>query len=163
MTLIRPAIDADAHSICAILNPIIDQTTITFSPSPITPKDVTLGIADHAKRGDPYFVAEREGKVLGFAKYGPFRSGIGYARTAEITVHLSRDARGQGLGRRMVSALEDHARLAGIHSLIAGISAENAPALEFHAKLGFQQVGQIAKAGYKFERFIDLILLQKCV
>ena len=161
MITIRAAVADDAAGICAILNPIIADTTITFSPTNVTEADVIEGLSFHTDRGDPYLVAEDDGILKGYAKYGPFRGGQGYARTAETTVHLALPARGQGLGYRMVAALEDHARAAQIHSLIAGISAENTQALSFHAKLGFERVGVVPQAGYKFDRFIDLVLMQK--
>lgn len=164
MTVIRSATPSDASSICAIFNPIIEETTITFSSTLVTENDVVEGIANLGDRGDPYLVAENDtGAVEGYAKYAPFRAGTGYARTAEITVHVTSTARGKGLGRALVSALEDHAHAANIHSLIAGISAENLQALEFHKKLGFERVGLVPKAGHKFGRFIDLVLMQKFV
>ncbi|PTX54099.1 phosphinothricin acetyltransferase [Litoreibacter ponti] len=159
--MIRPAKLRDADAIVAILNPIIQETTITFTSQPATYEDVFAGIEAHARRSDPYLVVETDGAVVGFAKYGPFRNGDGYARAAEITVHLAETARGLGLGRDLVDALVRHGRAAGIHTLIAGISAENDNALKFHAKLGFREAGRVADAGYKFGRYIDLILLQK--
>ena len=163
MTLIRTARPEDAKGILSVLNPIIAETTITFSPTQVTEAELCAALADHQRRGDPYLVADIDGVIAGYAKYGPFRAGDGYARTAELTIHLSPTARGHGLGRRLLNALHEHAGNAGIHSLIAGISAENAPAIAFHGKLGFAQVGLIPQAGYKFGRFIDLVLMQKFV
>lgn len=159
--MIRPAEPDDARAIAAILSPIIAQTTITFTSQPLAAADVQADIAAHRERGDPYLVAEQDGAIAGFAKYGPFRGGPGYARTAELTVHLSPAARGAGHGRALVDALVRHGRAAGMRSLIAGISAENDSALKFHEKLGFSQVGQVQDAGFKFDRFIDLVLMQK--
>lgn len=168
MSNIRAATPQDAPGILAILNPIILETTITFAPAPATQSDVTEGVRAHANRGDPYLVAvdhaqEEQGEemVVGFAKYGPFRAGEGYGRTAEITLHLAPHMRGKGLGPRLLKRLETHARAAGKHSLVAGISAENAAGLAFHRKSGFVQVGRIPQAGHKFGRFIDLVLMQK--
>jgi phosphinothricin acetyltransferase len=163
MTLIRPARPDDAAGILTILNPIIAETTITFSARRLSDADIRDTLTDHHGWNAPYLVAESDGAIAGYAKYGPFRAGDGYTRTAEITVHLAADARGQGTGRRLVGALEDHARGAGLHSLIAGISSENASAVEFHTKLGFEHVGLVPQAGYKFGRFIDLVLMQKFV
>ena len=163
MTLIRPARPDDAVGILAILNPIIAETTITFSARKLSETDIRGALSDHHGWNAPYLVAESNGTIAGYAKYGPFRVGDGYARTGEITVHLAANARGQGTGRRLVGALEDHARGAGLHSLIAGISSENDSAVEFHTKLGFEHVGLVPQAGYKFGRFIDLVLMQKFV
>ena len=163
MTLIRAARPEDSVGILAILNPIIAETTITFSPSQLSEVDLCDQLSDHQKLGMPFLVAENDRIISGYAKYGPFRTGKGYARTAEITVHLAPSARGMGLGKRLVSELEDHARSAGLRSLIAGISAENVQAVAFHEKFGFEHVGLVRQAGYKFERFIDLVLMQKFV
>lgn len=159
--LIRPAEPKDAGTIAAILNPIIAETTITFAPDSVTGQVVRDEVQNHAERGDPYLVAEDAGMVFGLGKYGPFRGGAGYARTAEITVHLAPDARDKGFGRALVEALEAHARAAGKRSLIAGISGDNESALAFHAHLGFAQVARIPQAGHKFGRYIDLVLMQK--
>ncbi|WP_281857085.1 GNAT family N-acetyltransferase [Litoreibacter halocynthiae] len=163
MTLIRTARPEDAKGILSVLNPIIAETAITFSPTQVTEAELFAALADHQRRNDPFFVADMDGVIAGYAKYGPFRAGDGYAHTAELTIHLSPTARGRGLGRRMFNALHDHASAAGIHSLMAGISAENAPAIAFHGKLGLKKVGLIPQAGYKFGRFIDLVLMQKFV
>ena len=163
MTLIRPARPDDAAGILAILNPIIAETTITFSPNRLSESDFQDALSENKNQGAPYLVAEDCGVIAGYAKYGPFRAGEGYARIVEITVHVTPTARGKGLGRRLVDALNDHARAAGIRSLIAGISSENVSAVEFHKKLGFEHVGLVQQAGYKFGRFIDLVLMQKFV
>ncbi|KAG1647634.1 L-methionine sulfoximine/L-methionine sulfone acetyltransferase [Nymphon striatum] len=161
MTTIRAALPTDAQAICEILNPIIANTTITFSPNLVSESDVREGLEIHRLLGDPYLVAEHSGQVVGFAKYGPFRQGEGYCRTVETTVHLAPTARGLGIGSMLVKTLEDHAHAANKHSLIAGISAENSEALIFHEKLGFSRAGLLPRVGYKFDRFIDLVLMQK--
>ncbi|RLJ59094.1 phosphinothricin acetyltransferase [Litoreibacter meonggei] len=163
MTLVRPARPDDAAGILAILNPLISETTITFSAEQLSVSNLHEALSENQRQSAPYLVADSSGAIDGYAKYGPFRAGDGYARTAEITVHVAPAARGRKLGRRLVNALNDHASNAGIHSLIAGISAENVPAMEFHRKLGFEQVGLVPQAGYKFGRFIDLVLMQKFV
>ena len=100
-------------------------------------------------------------KVQGFATYGQFRGGNGYATCIEHTVILSPTAHGNGLGRALMQAVESHARDHGAHQMIAGISAENPAAITFHSKLGYHHTATIPQAGYKFGRFIDLVLMQK--
>jgi len=152
MTGIRPARPGDAPGIAAIMAPIIRDTTITFSPTPLAPEGVDIANT---------FVATQGAEVIGFAKHGPFRGGAGYAHTAEITLHLAPQARGTGLGKALLEQLEIQARDAGKHSLIAGISAENDNAIGFHAHHGFAEVGRVPQAGHKFGRYIDLVLMQK--
>jgi phosphinothricin acetyltransferase len=110
--------------------------------------------------GHATFVADEKG-LLGFATYAQFRGGIGYATCMEHTVLLSPEARGRGLGSALVAAVCDHARAAGAHQMIAGVSAENPDGVAFHARMGFTEVARIRDAGRKFDRFIDLVLMQK--
>lgn len=153
--MIRKAVRSDAADVQVIWNALIKETTVTFNSVAKTEDEVAAFIADK-----PVFVADQDG-VVGFASYGPFRSGIGYARIAEHSIVLIQSAQGFGLGRGLMDAVSAHAKSHGIHSLIAGVSGENTAGQAFHAHLGFQEVGRIAEAGFKFDRYIDLVLMQK--
>lgn len=156
--MIRTARPDDATAIAAIWNPIIADTSITFTTQPKTETGVKAVIAE---RGAAFVVAERAGTLLGFATWGPFRSGPGYAASAEHTIHLAPAARRQGIGRALMQALEDRARAAGIHVLVGGISADNADAIAFHATLGYAETARMPEVGRKFGRWLDLVLVQK--
>jgi phosphinothricin acetyltransferase len=154
--IIRQARSEDAEAIAALWNPVIRDTAITFNSVEKTIETITEEIASrHA-----FLLAEDEA-LLGFATYGQFRGGVGYARTAEHTIALAPDTRGRGIGRALIEALEDHARDAGFHSLIAGVSGENPGGIAFHERMGYAQVAVLPQVGWKFERWMDLILLQK--
>jgi phosphinothricin acetyltransferase len=161
MSDIRPATPEDADAIAAILNPIISDTTISFSTTPKTADDIADQIAEHHAQGRAFLVATKQDTLQGVASYAPFRKGDGYAQTVELTIYLAEHARGQGLGGDLLQALEDHGRKAGVHALIGGVSAENKAGLDFHVKHGFAHVGRLHQVGRKFERWIDLILMQK--
>ncbi|WP_170409491.1 GNAT family N-acetyltransferase [Ruegeria atlantica] len=155
---IRPAKTEDAEAIAVITNAIIRDTLVTFT----TEERGTDGIArDIQARGPAYLVAEQSGQVLGFATYGPFRSGPGYAQCCELTVQLAPEARGQGVGRALILSLETAARAEGIHVLVAGISSANPAAISFHAALGFSEVGRMPEVGCKWGKRLDLVLMQK--
>ena len=156
--MIRPATCEDIDAIAVFWAPLIRDTTITFSTEAKTSGDVAALISD---RGAAFLVAEISQQVVGFATYGPFRTGPGYARTAELTIILAERARGQGIGRGLLEALEQVARLAGIHVLVAGISADNAGAIGFHRAIGFDETGRMPEVGRKFDRWLDLVLMQK--
>ena len=156
--IIRRAEAGDVSAILDIWNPLIRDTSVTFT----TLEKTAQGLADDiAARGDAFLVAEAAGQILGFATYGAFRSGPGYAHTAEHSVILAGDARGQGVGRALMARLEDHARTQGIHVLIAGVSGENEAAIAFHRAIGFTEAARLPEVGRKFGRWMDLVLLQK--
>ncbi len=155
--MIRAATRHDATAIAAIWNNAIRNTTITFNPIEKSDPEV----ADLITPATPCFVFERKGQVVGFARYFPFRGGEGYRFSVEHTIMLRDDARGSGAGRALMDAVLDHAKLAGKHSIYAGVSAENEGAVAFHTKMGFTTAAILPEVGHKFGRWIDLVLMQK--
>ncbi len=158
--MIRHAQALDAQAITAIWNPYIRETTVTFTTEEKTTQGVAQMIADRLAAGWAFLVAEAPG-VVGFATYGPFRAGPGYARSFEHTVLLDPAARGKGLGRALMAGLLAHASAAGAHVMIGGISSENPEAAAFHAALGFAETACLPEVGYKFGRYLDLRIFQK--
>lgn len=155
---VRQARPDDAALIAAITNSIIRDTLVTFT----TEERSTEAIAkDIRARGPSYLVAEDQGMVLGFATYGMFRSGPGYANTREHSIQLAEGARGKGTGRALMTELEAVARADGVHVLVAGISSANPPAIAFHEAVGFQRVGLMPEVGFKWGQWLDLVLMQK--
>ena len=157
--ILRDATAADAKALAALWNPVIRDTSITFNPVEKSPADVAAIIAERQQAHG--FLVVDDGDLFGFATYGQFRGGLGYRHTAEHTIILSPHARGRGVGRGLMAALCDHARGRGMHSLFAGCSAENPGAVVFHEAVGFRRVAVLPQVGRKFDRWIDLILLQK--
>lgn len=159
--MIRATQPSDSAAILSIWNPIIRDGVETFNSAEKTEDDVAGMIANAARAGHGFWVAEVEGAVQGFAYYGAFRGGVGYARTKESTIYLAPAAQGRGLGRALMQVLEDHARAAGVHAMMAGVSAENPAGRLFHEKLGYRFVARLPEVGFKFGRSMDLDLLQK--
>lgn len=151
--MIRAATPDDADWIAALWNAVIADTLVTFT----TEAKTKAAVAD--------MIATRPVLVLparaGFATYGPFRAGPGYAATVEHTILLAPKAQGQGQGRKLLAALMDTARGEQRHVMVAGISGANLDAVAFHAALGFQQVAQMPQVGRKGGQWLDLILMQK--
>jgi L-amino acid N-acyltransferase len=159
--VIRDAQAGDAAAIGAIWNPIIRDTDITFNPVARTEAEIAELIAARRGAGGAFLLAEEGGEVVGFATFFQFRGGAGYARSMEHSVNLSPRARGRGLGRALMAALEARARAQGAHLLIGAVTATNAASLAFHRRLGFAEVGRIPQAGWKFGRYHDLVFMHK--
>ncbi|NOE18201.1 GNAT family N-acetyltransferase [Ruegeria atlantica] len=155
---IRPAMGEDVPAIARITNAIIRESLITFTTDERSTTQIT---EDITARGTGFLVAEHDGQVVGFATYAPFRAGPGYAQTREHSIQLSPDARGKGVGRALMQALEAAARTDGVHVLVAGISSANPGAVAFHTALGFSQVGRMPEVGFKWGQWLDLVLMQK--
>lgn len=158
---VRPAVAGDAAAIMAIWNAVIRETLITFNPVEKTGDDVAALIATRVGPAGGTFVTEDAGHVAGFATYAQFRGGAGYARTMEHTILLAPGARGQGRGRALMAALEDDARAKKVHSIFAGVSSANPEGRAFHAALGFREVAVLPEVGWKWDRWLDLHLMQK--
>ncbi len=159
--IIRPARPEDAGAIIGFWNPLIRETMVTFNPVEKTAAEVADSIRAKAGAGHGFFVAEADGTILGFASYGQFRAGMGYARAMEHTIILAPQARGRGAGRALMVAVEDHARAQGYHSMIAGVSGGNPDGRAFHAAIGYAVVAVVPQVGWKFGRYWDLVLMQK--
>lgn len=155
--MIRPATPADAPAIAAIWNAVIRDSLATFSTLEKDPATLAAQIA----AGTPWWVACVNDAVQGHATYGQFRGGPGYAYSMEHSIHLYSSAKGLGLGRALMAALEAHARAQGVHVMVAGVSSENAEGQAFHARLGYAECGRILQAGHKWGRWLDLVLMQK--
>lgn len=157
--MIRPARTGDAAAIADLWNPIIRDTVITFNPVEKTVPEIAQMI--DAPPPGAFLVAEGAAGLLGFARFFQFRGGLGYAHTMEHTINLTPDARGTGLGRAMMMALETAARGQGAHSMVAAITGSNTGSIGFHAALGYAHVGTMPQAGWKFGLWHDLVLMQK--
>jgi len=157
---IRAATPSDAAGIAAIWNPVIRDTAFTFTDQPKSTDEIAALIQARSNAGLGFLVAVDNG-VLGFATYSQFRAGPGYAGCMEHSILLAPVAQGTGLGRRLMTALEQHAKACGHRMLIGGVSGSNPKGIGFHAALGYAQVGRIPDAGHKQGRYHDLVLMQK--
>jgi len=143
--------------VAAIWNHYIRETSVTFNAQEKSAEEVAALI----RTRPAFFVALDQGRVTGFATYGQFRGGVGYARTMEHTIQLAPDASGRGHGRALMTAVEDHARAGGAKSMFAGVSGENPEGRAFHARLGYVETAILPQVGWKFGRWMDLVLMQK--
>jgi len=159
--VIRPATHRDLPGILEIYNDVVATSTAIWAFEPATLEQRSEWFEARAKRGYPVLVAEDAGGIAGFASYGEFRSAPGYAWTVEHTVHVRSDRRRAGVGSGLVRALLPLARAQGMHVCLGGIAADNEASLRMHEKLGFERTAHLREVGRKFDRWLDLVLVQK--
>ena len=155
--MIRPADPADAGAVAEIWNHYIEHTAVTFNSVVKSVDEVAALISAR----EAFFIVETETGVAGFATWVQFRGGVGYRYTIENTVLLRPGAEGRGFGRALMETLCDAAREKGYHSMWAGVSGENPDGVPFHARLGFREVARLSEVGHKYDRWMDLTLMQK--
>ncbi|MEE4189810.1 MAG: N-acetyltransferase family protein [Roseobacter sp.] len=156
--MIRPAQKSDAPDIAWLWNRMIRDTLATFTTIEKTVSDVEAIVK--ARQGS-FWVYEAAERIAGFATFGPFRAGPGYAATCEHSVIVAPHAARSGIGSALMEALCTAARGQGLHVMVAAISSANPAAVAFHANLGFVEVGRMPQVGRKSGQFLDLILMQK--
>lgn len=160
-TNIRPASENDLESICSIFNHAILHTTAVYHYEPYTLAMMQQWFQLKQEQNYPVIVALQNNKVAGFASYGTFRPYSAYQFTAEISVYIDPDYQKKGIAKMLYNSLIPMAKQNGIHSLIAGIDAQNEISIRLHEQYQFIQVGYIKAAGFKFERWLDLVLMQR--
>lgn len=160
---IRDAGEPDLPGLLAIYNDVIATSTAVYSYLPVTLEERLQWWRTRVASGYPVLVATDQSAILGFATFGDFRAWPGYRFTVEHSVHVRPDRRGQGIGKRLVEALFPRAAALGKHVMVAGVDAANAASIRFHERLGFEQVGHLREVGYKFDRWLDLVFLQRWI
>jgi phosphinothricin acetyltransferase len=162
MPRIRPSRDEDLPAICAIYGHHVLHATGTFETVPPTEAEMAARRADVLAKGLPYLVVEDAGQVLGFAYCQWFKPRPAYRFSAEDSIYLHPDARGRGLGRQLLAALIEQAQQAGLRKLIAVIGdSANAASIGVHRSQGFEAAGVIRSCGWKFDRWLDIVLMEK--
>jgi phosphinothricin acetyltransferase len=158
---VRDATEADLPAILAIINEATLNTTAVWGIQPTTLEARHAWWQERIQAGFPVLVASEGNTVLGFASYGTFRPWEGYKHTVEHSVYVDATARGKGVGRVLLSALIDHATANGKHVMVAGIDASNTVSIRLHAALGFTTAGTLLQVGRKFDRWLDLLFMQR--
>ncbi len=162
MPNIRPSTDSDIAAITAIYQHHVLHGTGTFEIDPPSETDMASRRADVLARGLPWLVAEKDGKVLGFAYANWFKPRPAYRFSAEDSIYMAEEARGMGLGKKLLTALAVQAEAAGVRKLLAVIGdSANAGSIGVHRALGFTEVGVMRSVGWKFGAWRDIVLMEK--
>jgi L-amino acid N-acyltransferase YncA len=161
MLKIRPAADSDLPAITAIYSHHVLHGTGTFETTPPDQTDIAARRADVLSKGLPYLVAEDGSGVIGFAYCNWFKPRRAYRFSAEDSIYLAPTAAGRGLGRLLLTELMAQAERCGVRRLIAVVGdSANLGSVGVHRSCGFAQVGVLRSCGWKFERWLDVVLME---
>lgn len=157
---IRPSIDSDIATITDIYQHHVLKGTGTFEITPPTAEEMAARRADVLGKGLPYLVMEDDGVVVGFAYCNWFKPRPAYRFSAEDSIYLAPAAQGKGWGKVLLAELMARAERAGVRKLIAVIGdSANLGSIGVHRTVGFKHVGVLASCGWKFERWLDVVLM----
>jgi len=159
--LIRPVRETDIAPIQAIYADEVLYRTATFELEPPDEAEMARRIDATLAYDLPWIVAEADGICIGYAYLSPFRLRPAYRYCTELSVYLRPDQQRRGIGRRLMQALIDEARGRGLRHLIGAIGdSDNTGSIALHAACGFREAGVWRETGWKFDRWIDVVLMQ---
>jgi len=163
--LIRPAREGDIPAITRIYGRSVETGTASFELEPPDEAEMARRYRRLVEGGFPYLVAELDGRVAGYAYAGPYRPRRAYRFTVEDTVYIAEDMQRRGVGRALLAQLIAAAGARGFRQMIAviGDSPHQAGSIALHAAAGFVEVGRLPDVGFKFERWLDTVLMQRAL
>lgn len=160
---IRPAVAEDLPDVREIYNHYVTNSVVTFDEDRMTLREWRAKFAYLDRLKMPFLVAvSPSGQVLGYALVTPWKQKKGYRYTVENSIYLRSAATGKGLGQALLAELIDASRRAGLREILAVISDRGAEAsVKLHEGFGFKEIGRMGRVGFKFDRWLGTILLQK--
>jgi len=161
---IRDAVADDAGAISVLYNATVSTTTVAWTEEHESVATRQEWLQKQQAANNPVLVAESDDRVIGFAAYGEFRNATkwpGYRFTVEHTIHIDAAHQGAGLGGVLLEELVRRATAAGLHVMIGAIDGENDGSIRFHQRHGFTEVARLHQVGFKFGRWLDLVLVQR--
>lgn len=158
--ILRDATEADLSAILSIYNHAVAETTAIWNEVLVDLDNRKAWFEARKARGFPILVAQVEGRIAGYASYGDWRPFDGFRHSVEHSVYVEKDHYGRGLGKALMTALIERARAGNIHVMVAAIEAGNAGSIALHASLGFRLVGTHHEVGRKFDRWLDLTMME---
>lgn len=157
---IRSATAADLAAINAIYNHYVLHSTCTYQTEPSSAAEREQWFAAHGPK-HPVIVAETGGEVIGWGSLSQFHPRAAYANTVEDSVYIRHDKVGQGIGSLLLGELVRLAAELGHHTVLGGISADQAASIALHAKFGFVKVSRLKEVGFKFGHWLDVVWMQR--
>jgi phosphinothricin acetyltransferase len=157
---IRKAIYTDVPAITGIYNEAILTTTATFDTEPKTTAAQRKWFKAHGPK-NPILVAVEGGKIIGWASLSAYSDRCAYSGTAELSVYVKEKFRNRGIGRRLMQAVLEEGKKAGLHTIISRIAGGNDISIHLHRQFDFADIGTMKEVGNKFGQLLDVSLMQK--
>ncbi|WP_070138195.1 GNAT family N-acetyltransferase [Crocinitomix algicola] len=162
MVTLRQAKTQDLEAIRSIFNHAILNTTAVYTYNPFSTNDMDVWFQTKKEGNYPVVIAvNMADNVIGFATYGAFRPHAAFQFTAEHSVYVHPNHQNKGVASSLLTKLIELAKANNIHSLVAGIDANNTSSISLHQKFGFEKAGIIKQSGFKFNQWLDLQFMQK--
>jgi L-amino acid N-acyltransferase YncA len=159
---VRACEEHDMLSVTEIYGYHVLHSPGTFEIEPPSHAEMARRRNDLFDNGFPYLVAERDGIVVGYAYVGPYRARPAYRQTIENSVYIRPGYMRQGLGRLLMGTLLSECATKDFHQVIAVIGdSANVASIRLHEELGFRRVGTLQRVGFKFQRWLDTVLMQR--
>lgn len=171
MITLRSAVPEDAAKLVEIYKPYILQTAVTYEYEVPSEEEFAGRIAQTLDSGFPYLIAEQNGCIIGYAYAQAYGVRAAFQHTAELSVYLDMEKKGQGAGRMLYEELERILSAQGFHSLVAVIAASDEEpdpyltrdSLKFHEAMGYKKAGELHQCGYKFGRWYNIVHMEKLI
>ncbi len=164
MPTIRLSTPADIPAITRIYTHHVLHGTGSFETEAPTEAEMARRRNEVLSRNLPYIVAEINGQVAGYAYANWFKPRPAYRFSAEDSIYVADEQRGHGLGRLLLDALITHCEQAGVRKLIAVIGdSRNTGSIGVHKAAGFQHVGTMQSVGWKFDRWLDIVMMERAL
>jgi L-amino acid N-acyltransferase YncA len=159
---LRPAITTDMEAIALIYAHHVTYGTGSFETEPPDTREMARRWNEVKARGLPWLVAEDGGEIGGYAYAAPYRARIAYRHTVEDSIYVHPDRLGTGLGKLLMPALISATQACGMHQMIAVIGdSANQASIHLHRRFGFHDAGVLKDVGFKFDRWLDTVFMQR--
>jgi L-amino acid N-acyltransferase YncA len=158
--MIRTATLTDAKRITEIYNYYVMNTTVTFEEEPVTEEIMKERITEVVEKY-PWLVYEKDGKVIGYAYAGAWKSRCAYKYSVETSVYIENGLSGKGIGSVLYKELLSKLNELQLHGIIGGIALPNDGCIALHKKFGFEKVAHFKEVGNKFNKWIDVTYYEK--
>lgn len=160
-SLLREAEEKDLERIVEIYNESVRSSTATFDLSEESIESRRQWFKEHQSSGLPVFVIEKDSSVIGWCSLSYYHSRCAFRQTVEPSIYLDASYRQQGYGKQLMNRLMTAAAEKGYHAIVALVCSDNQASIKLAKIFGFEIVGRLKEVGYKFDKWLDVSILEK--